>query len=159
MLTAGSGWVNDTANSQNTPSANSTITLTIDHGQIDVFSLSDCCVPGDSYRVTVDGFASYTSTLGLLPTYWTPTGSGQDLDWANPALSHLQITFTDPNAAPLTLTLSIVDLASADGGPGYPAGFEYRLDPVPEPAAWALMLGGFGMAGGALRMRRRALAA
>ncbi|UAK26653.1 PEPxxWA-CTERM sorting domain-containing protein [Sphingomonas nostoxanthinifaciens] len=25
---------------------------------------------------------------------------------------------------------------------------------VPEPASWALMLGGFGMAGGAMRRRR-----
>lgn len=27
---------------------------------------------------------------------------------------------------------------------------------VPEPASWALMLGGFGLAGGAMRMRRKA---
>jgi hypothetical protein len=26
---------------------------------------------------------------------------------------------------------------------------------VPEPASWALMLGGFGMVGGALRSRRK----
>ena len=30
---------------------------------------------------------------------------------------------------------------------------------VPEPASWALMIGGFGMAGAALRRRRQALAA
>ena len=30
---------------------------------------------------------------------------------------------------------------------------------VPEPATWALMLGGFGLAGAALRARRRAVAA
>jgi len=27
---------------------------------------------------------------------------------------------------------------------------------VPEPASWALMIAGFGLAGGALRRRRRA---
>jgi hypothetical protein len=30
---------------------------------------------------------------------------------------------------------------------------------VPEPASWALMIGGFGMAGGMLRRRRTAVAA
>ncbi|MBU1376377.1 MAG: PEPxxWA-CTERM sorting domain-containing protein [Alphaproteobacteria bacterium] len=29
--------------------------------------------------------------------------------------------------------------------------------PVPEPAAWALMLAGFGLAGATLRQRRRAM--
>jgi len=32
----------------------------------------------------------------------------------------------------------------------------YYLGPVPEPASWALMLGGFGMVGGAMRSRRKA---
>jgi hypothetical protein len=31
--------------------------------------------------------------------------------------------------------------------------------PTPEPAAWALMIGGFGLAGAAMRRRRRAAAA
>ena len=31
-------------------------------------------------------------------------------------------------------------------------------NPVPEPAAWALMIGGFGLAGASLRARRRRLA-
>ncbi|MBW8816189.1 MAG: PEPxxWA-CTERM sorting domain-containing protein [Caulobacterales bacterium] len=37
----------------------------------------------------------------------------------------------------------------------------YKIDggAAPEPAAWALMIGGFGLAGGALRRRRTAVAA
>jgi hypothetical protein len=34
----------------------------------------------------------------------------------------------------------------------------YTLGGVPEPAVWALMVGGFGLAGGALRRHRRAAA-
>lgn len=39
-------------------------------------------------------------------------------------------------------------ILGADGSPGA----------VPEPASWALMLGGFGVVGGAMRHRRRAIA-
>jgi PEP-CTERM motif len=157
-LVAGTGWVDDTANSYNTPSDNSTITITIDPGQTDIFSLSDCCVTGDIYKVTVDGFVSYNSIYHLFPTFWAGTGSSEDKDWANADLSHLQISFTDTGSTPLTLTMVIVDTTNWDqlGHPGnYPAGFEYRLDTVPEPASWALMIGGIGLTGFALRRRYR----
>ncbi len=56
----------------------------------------------------------------------------------------------DNNASPTADTNQLYRLtlseAFADPGPG-----------VPEPAAWALMIGGFGLAGAALR-RRRAIA-
>ena len=44
-----------------------------------------------------------------------------------------------------------VDNISITGAPG--------AGGVPEPASWALMIGGFGMAGAALRRRQRAVAA
>jgi hypothetical protein len=43
--------------------------------------------------------------------------------------------------------------AAPPGGPGGPAG---APGPVPEPAAWSAMLIGFGLAGHALRRRRKA---
>jgi hypothetical protein len=40
-------------------------------------------------------------------------------------------------------------------GAGYLQSIEYEVTAVPEPASWALMIGGFGLAGAALRSRRR----
>ena len=39
------------------------------------------------------------------------------------------------------------------GGPN--ANFDFAVAGVPEPASWALMIGGFGLSGGMLRLRRR----
>ena len=53
-------------------------------------------------------------------------------------------------------------LAAAYGNPDWDLTFTTYVDPaastgdVPEPASWALMLGGFGLVGGALRSRRKA---
>lgn len=50
-------------------------------------------------------------------------------------------------------------LSSAQGGGSAPASTDYLLGngngAVPEPASWALMLGGFGLVGGAMRARRK----
>lgn len=59
-----------------------------------------------------------------------------------------------------TLTVTY-DIAAASTGT--PAGYSgtLTLSPlsgaVPEPASWALMLGGFGLVGGTMRSRRRAV--
>jgi len=39
-------------------------------------------------------------------------------------------------------------------GYGLKTGFETGPAPVPEPATWAMMIGGFGLVGGAMRYRR-----
>lgn len=39
-----------------------------------------------------------------------------------------------------------------------PVGYRIALQSVPEPASWAMMIAGFGLVGGSLRSRRRALA-
>lgn len=53
--------------------------------------------------------------------------------------------FPDDNAGGVTLNIAPADTGGVGG--------------VPEPAAWALMIGGFGMVGGMSRARRRAITA
>jgi hypothetical protein len=56
-------------------------------------------------------------------------------------------------------TLAVFDTAPIDGGSiagGWSLNFTTTAA-VPEPAAWGMMIGGFGLAGGALRRRKVAL--
>lgn len=87
---------------------------------------------------------AYATFLGLV--------SGGFLTWYNPVQ---QITAADGS----TFTVEFVDLVGvAFGGTTYaPVKITVDSVAVPEPATWALMIGGFGLAGAALR-RRRALA-
>jgi hypothetical protein len=57
-------------------------------------------------------------------------------------------------ATPGTATLSFAALGTSDSLGGYIE--DVRLSAVPEPATWAMMLGGFGLLGAAARRRSRA---
>lgn len=61
---------------------------------------------------------------------WSPTSFAESLAETDFNLGGVEVTYVGPS------------------GPG----------PVPEPSAWLLMIAGFGLAGAALRARRRALA-
>ena len=149
-LIVGTGWVNDQADAQNTPTEDSTVSFTVGAGQTDIFSLSDCCTAGDVWQVVINGTITADSVFAVLPTNF-PTGLGFTLDdtyWTDPTLSHLQLTF-----GPGTYNLVISDISDI----AYPAGVGYRLDTVaiPEPTTWSLLIGGLGLAGFALRRRYR----
>jgi hypothetical protein len=148
-LIVGTGWINDEVTAQDTPSLNSTITFTVGAGQEDVFSLTDCCLAGDVYQVTIDGSTVATSTFTSYPIGFNGTlgDTYYQQFWGNNDYSHLQLVFLEPG----TYTVSIEDISDVE----YPASVGYRLDSVPEPATWALFLTGFGLAGFALRRRNR----
>lgn len=110
-----------------------------------------------TYSVVGDG-----DKFGLQPLYttwdWTsgtlggdvfdPTGSG---------------TFSVALIAGQTYTMSVANFGNLGNGAGFVANgsvvsnFDWHIDysAAPEPASWAMMLGGFGLVGGALRSRRR----
>ena len=58
----------------------------------------------------------------------------------------------NPHAGPEAL--KIVMKNNSDENLGFTGTLRFIASPVPEPAAWGLMIAGFGMAGGALRRRR-----
>jgi hypothetical protein len=79
-----------------------------------------------------------------------------ELGYFGPADAYVHLTFTDSgkqyvgaahvDGAGTLRTIEYVDAPAAPGG-------------VPEPAEWALLIGGLGLAGAALRRQRQALAA
>ena len=132
---------------------------------------------GDNLEIWVDGVqvANLTSNQA--------SGSGPDFDGATVIANGVQADanffFTDVlvNAGTIPAmsfahSASTLSLAIRASGGGYQGGRDesWGIDNlnitydarqggvVPEPATWALMIGGFGMAGAALR-RRRSLAA
>lgn len=139
-LILGSGWQNDTLNTIGSPTSGSNWTFTLTSGAH--FSVVDCCVVGDTY--TLSGGTSGTTTF-YAGTGVQSTGFYGSF-WTNPSYGKI-----DKYLGAGTYAISI----TGDGRGGVPAGLGVRLDAtVPEPATWAMMIGGFGLVG--LTMRRRA---
>ena len=66
----------------------------------------------------------------------------------------LGTSFSGPAWASGTLVLYYWDTFTADNANSV----DVTITAVPEPAAWAIMIAGFGLAGAALRRRRLAIA-
>ena len=116
-------------------------------------------VAGRAYTVTFDlaGNPDIGAELKLLTvtaandsadySFDTTGASRADMNWSNRTFA-----FTATGAS-TTLTFS-----SAMPGAYGPALDNVAIAAVPEPATWAMMIGGIGFAGGALRTRRRSAA-
>ena len=154
-LIVNTGWIDDVVSGPNTPSTNSVITFTVPTGDTYDFSLSDGYVAGDVYSATYKAgpfTITQDSAFAVLPTNF-PLGLGDttfDSAWTDSSYSHLQAAFGAG-----TYKVTIEDLSPVSDGFGYPAGFGYRLDAVPEPMTWSMMLVGFGGLGLALRKSRQ----
>lgn len=90
------------------------------------------------------GSASYVRAGGL----FTPGVLGGSLTWDTPTQ---QITAANGHR----FTVSFGNLSGAQFGSNVAVPVTITLDAVPEPAAWALMIVGFGAIGGAARAARR----
>ncbi len=156
-LVLGSGWQTDEVDAIGSSSLASPLTITLTAGQAAQFSLTDAFIVGDTYTVTLNGVDVFTTTPGLTATPFDnslgPFAGTYGPAWLNPDYSKIALQFGEG---------SYSFVVTGDCAGGCPAGLGYRIDllpSVPEPAAWALMLAGFGLVGATLRSRRPALAA
>lgn len=111
-----------------------------------------CCVGPTGNATVAIGFAPSATKSGTFDAVYNLT-----------SLSTYSSGFRSANGGTIT-SVRAAFLAGLAGGNVYLnihdapsfAGGEIRgqLAAVPEPAAWALMIGGFGLVGGALRQRR-----
>ena len=140
VLTVGSGWQSDNLSAAGQPTDNSPWTFTISSGAH--LSVTDSFIVGDVY--VLSGDVTGTSTFFGGPNDVRATGSF-GAAWLNPSYSKFT-TFLGAGSYKFSIT--------GQGEGGIPAGLGVRLDAgVPEPAAWAMMLAGFGLVGVGLRRR------
>jgi hypothetical protein len=118
----------------------------------------DAGYAGDSFNVQVNGQTWSTSDVGGGSVGSAPNvGVNFDAAWANPAYSRGAWLLSAPGD--YTVTGSLLHSVGLDGTPLNATVGAVMLAPVPEPAAWALMLAGLAAVGVVARRRRSNAAA
>ena len=180
-----SGWAGNIATNVSTGNPASFTTLSLSNlaahtsvsasfvlGFLDSWDSYDGAPSPDNLEIWLDG----TQIANL--TYNNASGSIKDIDSGTLIAEYVQAdthqfysdTLVGMNYT-FAHTASTLDLAFRASGAGWQGGedeswgidnihltYNSNSGAVPEPATWALMLGGFGLAGAALRRRRAASA-
>lgn len=147
--TSTSRWVTPTSNAATSydPSANGTYTFSLNF----VLSAADAAKASFNGRFAVDNFISGATLNGKAITTF---GSGGFSSWTKFAALRKDGGFNGGNNV---LSFNVVNAAQNGGNPlGFRA--EFLASSVPEPTTWAMMIGGFGIVGGAMRRRRTMVA-
>lgn len=118
-------------------------------GQVAADAVSGACY--DTYLTSALGAGTYTVAVSEYDNFGPGNLSGI-FPGANCCTGFNDVSGAANNPRDGHWAFDVLNVQSADQGP--------TTGGVPEPASWALMLGGFGLAGATLRHRRRlALAA
>jgi hypothetical protein len=110
-----------------------------------IFKITDAFLDGDQFAISGDNGLFYVNTS--VPVKDSTSITNYDAAFASAKFSSLSFLL-----APGTYKLIGKVLASPYGG----GGAAVELTSAPEPEAWALMVVGFGVVGGAFRRRVKA---
>lgn len=109
-----------------------------------LFKITDAFLNGDQFEVFINGASQGFTSVPV--NDGTQAGSDYDLAYASPKFSHAGYAL---GAGTYSVTAT-VSLSPYSGGGG---AAELVSTAVPEPATWAMMIGGIGLVGGTLRRR------
>jgi hypothetical protein len=112
------------------------------------------------YSFDVDGFGAYdyrefAGTTQCTLSACSVSGYGSGVIYLDPGMFVGSGVAWVDSADFITPRWDFDSESNAQWGAGTAVTITYTLGPVPEPASWAMMVGGFGLAGGVMRRGRK----